>query len=191
MRRTIWAGAITLLIAAPVGATAHQAAQSSQTQSQTKTQTGPAQTSSGQTSSVGDRARKVRQDQKGAPKPVVFTNENLPRSSTISVVGKTGPATNPAKTQAQAAADEKSDERMWRQKFADARYKLVEDRQKLSILESELNSLGMVRYFNEDDVASKQQAIADQQKQISADQKALDDLADSLRKAGGDPAWAR
>jgi hypothetical protein len=33
--------------------------------------------------------------------------------------------------------------------------------------------------------------MLDQEKQVAADQKAIDDLEDALRKAGGDPAWSR
>lgn len=199
MQRHIWIAAITLFIAAPIAVTAQQTSQSGQTQGQAQSQTkasaaptqgAPAQASAGQPNSVAEAARKARQDQKSAQKPVVFTNENLPRSSTISIVGATGPAASSASIQAQSAADEKSDERMWRQKFADARYKLQQDRQKLSMLQSEFNALGLVRYFNEHDAVTKQQAIADEQEQINADQKAIDDLEDNLKKAGGDPAWA-
>ncbi|HKF51843.1 MAG TPA: hypothetical protein VKB26_05990 [Candidatus Acidoferrales bacterium] len=201
MRRRIWAAAVTLFIAVPISFAAQQAAQSGQTQaqgqaqgqtqSQAKAQESPAQPS-GQSSSVAAAARKAQQDQKNSQKsPVVFTNENLPRSSTISVVGASGPANPGANAQAVAAADEKSDERVWRQKFGDARYRLLQDRQKLATLQLEYNSLGMVRYFDDADAVSKRQAIAEQQKQIDADQKALDDLQDALRKAGGDPSWAR
>lgn len=196
MRRNIWIAAITLFVAAPIGATAQQASQSAQSQGQAQNQTNaqaaPAQASAGQSSSAADAASKARQDQTSAQKtPMVFTNANLPRSSPISVVGVNGPPASSASIQARAAADEKSDERMWRQKFADARHTLQEDRQKLSMLQSEFSALGMVRYFNENDAVTKQQAIADQHKQISADQKAIDDLRDNLKKAGGDPAWAR
>ena len=194
MQRNIWIAAITLFIAAPFSVRAQQSSPSGQTQaqSQTSAQAAPAQASPGQAGSVAEAARKARQDKKSAQKtPVVFTNENLPRSSAISIVGATGPAASDASMQAEAAADEKADERMWRQKFADARYKLQQDRQKLSMLQSEFNALGLVRYFNENDAVTKQQAVADEQKQINEDQKAIDDLQDALKKAGGDPAWAR
>lgn len=182
-----------LFVAAPICVTAQQTAPTgpaqSQPQSDAKAPADPAQASASQHGSVADAARAARQDQKAMQRPpVVFTNENLPRSSTISVVGATGSAGSGASTRAQAA-DEKSDERTWRQRFADARYKLQQDRLKLLTLQSEYNSLGMVRYFNENDAVAKQKAIAGQQRQIEVDQKALNDLEDNLRKAGGDPAW--
>jgi chromosome segregation ATPase len=204
MRPTMWMAATVLLFATPAACVAQQATQTqSQTQSQSQVQgqaqaqnqsAAPAKTQAtvtNSTNSVAEAARKAKQDQKNAPKPVVFTNENLPRASTISIVGTNRPPETGAELQADAAADAKSDEQAWRQKFADARYKLQQDRQKLQMLQNEFNALGMVRYFNEADAVSKQQAIADQQKQINADQAAIDDLTEELRKAGGDPAWAR
>jgi hypothetical protein len=187
MRAKIWVAAMAALFAAPLAFAAQQTSSApAQPQSQTKTQPAPAQESP-----VVAAALKARQNQKSAQTaPVVFTNENLPKSSAISVVGST---TRPdAGAQAQSdAADAKADEKMWRQKFADARFKLQQDREKLTMLQSEFNALGIVRYFNEADAVSKQQAVADQQKQINEDQKAIDDLQEALRKAGGDPAWAR
>lgn len=198
MRRNImWIAATTALIVAPACVRAQQTSQSGQSgqtqeQSRANTQAGPAPSFSAQPGSVAEAARKARQDKKSAQKiPVVFTNENLPRSSAISVVGATGPEASSASMQAEAAADEKSDEKMWRQKFADARAKLRQDREKLATLKSDLNALGMVRYFNEHDAVSKQQAVIDEENQINADQKAIDDLEDALRKANGDSAWAR
>lgn len=193
MRAKILIAATALLVAAPIAFSAPQAAQQSQpaqNQSQNQPQT-KVHVLTAPANSVAQAARQARQNQKNGPAPVVFTNENMPRNSVISVVGTTGGAQTGANAQAEAAADAKSDERMWRQKFADARQKLRQDQQKLSMLKSDLNALGMVRYFNETDAVTKQQAVLDQEKQINEDQKALDDLQDSLKKAGGDPAWAR
>ena len=203
MRPTMWMAATVFLFATLAVCVAQQTSQSAQTQTQTQAQTQaqtqtpaaasakPQAAATSSTDSVAEAARKAKQDQKNSPKPVVFTNENLPRASTISIVGTNRPPESGAEQQAQAAADAKSDEQTWKQKFADARYKLQQDRQKLQMLQNEFNALGLVRYFNEADAVSKQQAIADQQKQINADQAAIDDLTEALRKAGGDPAWAR
>ncbi len=193
MRAKILIAATVLLVAAPIAFAAPQAAQQSQpaqNQSQNQPQT-KVHVLNPPANSVAQAARQARQNQKNGPAPVVFTNENLPRNSVISVVGTTGPAQTGANARAEAAADAKSDETMWRQKFADARQKLRQDQQKLSMLKSDLNALGMVRYFNEADAVTKQQAVLDQEKQINDDQKAIDDLQDDLKKAGGDPAWAQ
>ena len=190
MRKTLRL-ALTALLFTPAFAWraqgAQQASQSAQTQTQDQTKT---QSPTTRANPVVEAARKARQNQKSAPStPVVFTNENLPKSSTISIVGSTTPADTGA--QAEAAADAKDDEKTWRQKFADARAKLRQDKEKLTMLKSDLNALGLVRYFNENDAVTKQQAVLDEENQINVDQKALDDLEDALRKAGGDPAWAQ
>lgn len=167
-----------------------QTSASTQPQTQTQDQAKPQASTSPAASSVAEAARKARENQKKAQSaPMVFTNENLPKSSAISIVGNTAPR-DAGQAQAEAAADAKSEERMWRQKFADARAKLREDKEKLTSLKNDLSALGMVRYFNEHDAVTKQQAVADQENQINADQKAIDDLEDALRKAGGDPSWA-
>ncbi len=202
MRKTLRL-ALTALLFTPAFAwralgTQH-ASQSAQTQTQTQapnqTQT-PNQTKTlsptTQANPVVEAARKARQNQKSAPStPVVFTNENLPKSSSISIVGSAPRGDAGAQAQAEAAADAKDDEKTWRQKFADARAKLRQDKEKLTMLKSDLNALGLVRYFNENDAVTKQQAVLDEENQINVDQKALDDLEDALRKAGGDPAWAQ
>lgn len=196
MRTKILIAAIAALATALCGFAAPQASPQSQStqnpaqsqaQAQSKAQAPPAPANS-----LAEAARQARQNQKnGQPTTIVFTNENLPRNSVISIVGATRQPQTSANAQAEAAADAKSDEKMWRQKFADARAKLRQDKEKLAMLKSDLNALGMVRYFNEADAVSKQQAVLDQEKQINEDQKAIDDLQDALKKAGGDPAWAR
>ncbi|MGC1106411.1 MAG: hypothetical protein WA876_07720 [Candidatus Acidiferrales bacterium] len=203
MRKTLRL-ALTILLFTPAFAWraqgAQQASQPAQTQTQTPNQA-PNQTQTPNQNKtlspatpanpVVEAARKTRQNQKSAPAPVVFTNENLPKSSSISIVGNAPRSDAGAQAQAEAAAEAKDDERMWRQKFADARAKLRQDKEKLAMLKSDLNALGMVRYFNENDAVTKQQAVIDEENQINVDQKALDDLEDALRKAGGDPALAQ
>ncbi|MFZ0640551.1 MAG: hypothetical protein WA020_10370 [Candidatus Acidiferrales bacterium] len=197
MRKTLRL-ALTVLLFAPAFAWraqgARQPSQSAQTQTPNQTQN-PNQTKTltptTQANPVVEAARKARQNQKSASTPVVFTNENLPKSSSISIVGSAPRANAGAQAQAEAAADAKDDEKTWRQKFADARAKLRQDKEKLAMLKSDLNALGLVRYFNENDAVTKQQAVIDEENQINVDQKELDDLEDALRKAGGDPAWAQ
>jgi hypothetical protein len=191
MQARNWMAATALLVSAPLALAAQQQQSSAPAQQQNQKQShGQAKPqSTANQSPIVAASIKARQNQKNSA-PVVYTNENLPRASAISVVGNSTPTDPGAQAQADAA-DARADEQMWRQKFADARLKLQQDREKLTVLQNEFNQLGMVRYFNEADAVSKQQAIADQQKQINDDQKAIDDLQDALRKAGGDPSWAR
>jgi hypothetical protein len=188
MRKGIWLTTLALCFSVPHASVAQQASQVQPTgQSQTA---GPAQTQKSASPSPAkadplvEAARKARQAKKGTPPPVVFTNENIPTSATaISVVGDApASADSSASAHAPEAQDQKNDERMWRQQFAAARSKLREDKDKLDV---------MKKYFNETDSLIMQQAMVAQEKRISADQRAIDDLEEALRKAGGDAAWGR
>ena len=191
MRRGIWLTAVALFFSVPHASVAQQA---SQTQSAGQSQSG-AQAQNKQSSSASpspakadplvEAARKARQSRKGTPAaPVVFTNENMPTSATaISVVGNASASTDSsASTRTLQARNTNNEEKVWRQRFAAARSKLREDKDKLDV---------MKRYFNETDSVMIQQAVLDQEKRISADQRAIDDLEEALRKAGGDAAWSR
>lgn len=198
MRKGIWLTAVALFFSVPPASVAQQTSQAQSTgQSQTGAQAEAEKTASASPAKADplvEAARKARQAKKVTPAPpVVFTNENMPTSATaISVVGNASASTDSsARTQALEAQDAKNDEKMWRQKFGAARLKLRDDKDKLAELKSNYNALGFTRYFNETDSVKIQQAMLDQEKQVAADQKAIDDLEDALRKAGGDPAWSR
>lgn len=198
MRKGIWLTAVALFFSVPPASVAQQTSQAQSTgQSQTGAQAEAQKTASASPAKADplvEAARKARQAKKVTPAPpVVFTNENMPTSATaISVVGNASASTDSsARTQALEAQDAKNDEKMWRQKFGAARLKLRDDKDKLAELKSNYNALGFTRYFNETDSVKIQQAMLDQEKQVAADQKAIDDLEDALRKAGGDPAWSR
>lgn len=193
MRRTLGIAFAALVAASLTGwqaRGAQRSAPASQAQPQTQTQT-KSQSAPSQGSSLAEAAKKARQNQKNPQSaPVVFTNDNMPRSSTISVVGNTNSSSATAGTRASTTAA-KDDETTWRLKFINARAKLRQDQEKLVFLRNDLNSLGFVRYFSESDAVAKQKAVQGQENQITADQKAIEDLQDALRKAGGDPAWAQ
>ena len=174
-----------------------------------------------QKDSVADAARKAREEQKNAAKsPVVFTNDNIgatAASGTVNVVGNASPAPKSSGsastegTTAQsgqaagapgaASASSENDEASWRQRFADARNKLKQDQEDLAVMQLELANLRLQYYpdpskamkqsVSNEDVYKKQQAIDKKQKEVQADQQALSGLEDDLRKAGGDPSWAR
>lgn len=193
---------------------------SSQTQSQSQTQTSAKPATSkpqSQKESVADAARKARDEQKSAAKaPVVFTNDNIgatASSGTVNVVGTATPApksSDSTSTEGAAEGDKSSsasgassnDESAWRSRFSTARSKLQQDQEALGVMQRELQQLRVQYYPNDpqkamkqsysnDDVFKKQQAIEKKQKEIQADQQALSNLQDELRKAGGDPSWAR
>lgn len=192
--------AVSLAQAAQSGENAHQSQQQSKTQ---------AQAQAPQKQSLADAARKVREKEKAAPKaPMVFTNDNIPTAGGgVSVVGaQTEESKEPGKgaTAAESkAAPEKSnnDEAMWRKQFADARRKIAQDEQALSIMQRELGELNVQYYpdptkamkqsVDRSDIVKKTEEIAAKQKELDADKQALSNLEDQLRAAGGDPGWAR
>jgi chromosome segregation ATPase len=218
MRKRIWLATLLVALGAAQLCSAQQASQSakppqSSQASANKQTAAPAKTptQAGQqvtvtkTDSLADAARKAREAQKNAPKAkMVFTNDNIPTSSSgVSVVGASASdSEKPANSDAAAAAgQDKNDEAMWRQKFADARHKIDQDKQELSIMQRELGELNVQYYsdptqqmqqdYSRSDINNKQNAIDAKQKELAADEQALSDLEDELRKAGGDPAWAR
>ena len=174
-----------------------------------------ASTSSSQSDSLGDAARKARAQKKDPSKPAkVFTNEDMGSlKGTISVIGNE-PAQGTDKTAEKDdnkkptnGADAKDvrkpepkDEPYWRAKFAAARKTLADDTKELDILQREFN-LKQEQYSQDPNWAmheqntradiNKTQSEIDAKKQdVEKDKQALSDLEDELRKAGGDPGWA-
>jgi hypothetical protein len=156
-----------------------------------------------QQDSLAAAARKAREQRKEAPKAVkVFTNDNIPTAGDISSVG-TAPVATPAAGSAPPAAPAtaSNDEKSWRDRFANLRSKLDQDRQKLDVMQRELGVLNIQYYsdptkamqqqYSRSDINKKSAQIDAQKEQVEADQKAIDDAQDDLRKAGGDPGWAR
>lgn len=217
MRQKLWFPAIVAALMMPAMAGAQQGSQSSsqsaptsqssdkQATSQSTAKPASQATAAQQPESLAEAARKARAAEKTAPKaPMVFTNDNIPTVSTgVSVVGQGAASSSEAAgtnaTSATPAAG--GDEAAWRQKFADARHKIDQDKQELAVMQRELGELNVQYYPNptqalmqsisRSDIDKKQAAIDAKQKQLAADQQALSDLQDELRKAGGDPGWAR
>jgi len=205
MRRRPWVVAAMLVIPASSWC---------QSQDQNQAQTGgtsqsaaaPAQPS--QQPSLADAARKAREQKKDATKATkVFTNDNLPSNGSISTVGtESAPAAEaaaqgtegaPAATPAGATDEEKA----WRDKFADLRRKLAQDQSDLEVMQRELGVLNLQNYndpvkamqqsLSRDDINKKTADIEAKKKQVAADQQAISDAEDDLRKSGGDSGWAR
>jgi chromosome segregation ATPase len=157
---------------------------------------------------VAEAAKKARAQQKTEPKPKkVYTNDDFASSS------KPAPTTNssaPAEKkegdadQADADKDKKQDakgEEFWRKSFASTREKLANAEKELDILQRELEKSelqyypdpqkAMVQQFNRSDINDKRAKIDAKQKEIAALKQQLSDMEDDLRKAGGNPGWAR
>lgn len=214
MGKGIWLVVFIAVLIIPRLSPAQQTSQSTQTSQsasdkQAASQSKPAaqatsQATAAKTGSLADAARKAREAEKNAPKaPVVFTNDNIPTSSTgVSVVGQAPSASSDQSVSSSAPAGaDNNDEATWRKRFADARHKIDEDSAELSVLQREIGELNVQYYpdptqalmqsVTREDLIKKQAAIDAKQKQLDADKQALSDLEDELRKAGGDPGWAR
>ena len=145
-------------------------------------------------------ARKAREQKKESAKsPKVFTNDNIPSTGGVSTLAtaSAAPDNNGGAATTPAGADEKA----WRQKFADLHHKLDQDKENLDVMQRELGVLDVQYYgdpvkamqqqYSREDINKKTAAIEAKKKEIDSDQQAIDDAEDALRKAGGDPGWAR
>jgi hypothetical protein len=204
MRRSLWLTAVAATLLFPAaGLCQQQDQQSSATTAQT-----PAK----QEDSLAAAARRSREQKKDTSKPAkTFDNDNLPTTGGISTVGS---ATSAAADGASGAVDAgggaapsggsksaSGDEKSWRRRFADLRHKLEADQQELELLQRELGVLdiqnysdpmkGMQQGLTRSDINDKTAKIDAKKKQIAADQQAISDAEDELRKSGGDSGWAR
>ena len=155
---------------------------------------------------VADAARKAREEQKNAPKPKkVYTNDDF---ATDKAAASSAPKPAAGQADTDQAADDKADtendpksEAYWRKRFRKTRDKLAQSEKELDVLQRELNK-NEVQYYPDPQKALMQQntrsdinkdaAKIDAKKKEIADLKQqLSDMEDDLRKAGGDPGWAR
>jgi hypothetical protein len=158
--------------------------------------------------SLAEAARKARERRKEEAKtPRVFTNENIPTSGGISSVGQpAAPAGSSSaegtETGAPAATGSSGNgEKFWRDKFADLRHKLEQDQENLALSQRELGTLNTQFYTDPNkqlqqqltrgDIDKKTAEIDKAKAQVDADQQAISDAEDDLRKSGGDSGWAR
>jgi hypothetical protein len=194
--------AIAVLAFLPRAARAQQANSSSGSSSQSTSSSAPAATTAQAPPAdpLAAAARKAREQQSQVKKPAkVFTNDNLPTAGGISTVGVTSTAA-PA-DQSSSAAPAAQGEKYWRDKFASLNKKLEQDQAELDVMQRELGQLNLQNYsdpveamqqgYSRGDIDKKTADIDAKQKEIEADKQAISDAQDDLRKAGGDPGWAR
>jgi len=156
---------------------------------------------------VADAARKTREQQKNAPPPKkVYTNDDIPSAPEPPPAVAAKPSgdassTAPASTSASGDDKDKNPEAYWRKRFQSAHDDLAKAEKELDVLQRELNK-NQVQYYPDPQKALMQQndrsEINDTQAKIDAKKKEVDslrqrlsDMEDELRKAGGDPGWAR
>lgn len=164
------------------------------------------------TDDVAAAARKAREQQKMAPKPKkVVTNDDMP-SAPPPAPAPAATDANGAKPEGQqatntASADEKAaesdpkSEAYWHKRFQALHDKLAGAQKELDVLQRELNT-DQVQYYSDpqkalmqqhdrSDINEKTAKIDAKKKEIDSINQQISDLEDELRKAGGDPGWAR
>jgi chromosome segregation ATPase len=161
--------------------------------------------------SVADAARKAREKKKSAPKPkhVVTEDEIAPRvpepppqSATASAAPAAAEATSgaPASTSAEKN-DPPNSEAYWRKRFAAQRKRIADAQVELDVLQRETEKASVQYYsdpqkalqeqYSRKEVNDKTEKVEAKKKEIAALKQQLSDLEDELKRAGGDPGWAR
>ena len=166
----------------------------------------------GQAPSLGEFACQLRAERAKAPSRSVrvFTNDNLPArpaGAGLSVAVSMSPAPSSeagGSSTSTAASPEGRGEEYFRGKMRSLRAQLELHQRELAVLEQKLSQGQMAYYPNPQktltqestpafysDMNKLRQEIAKKKQQIADDEKALDDLRDELRRAGGNPEWLR
>jgi chromosome segregation ATPase len=160
---------------------------------------------------VADAARKSREQQKKEAKPKkVYTEDDLSRGKgnaseqSATSAGQQSAEGTPQNTEAGATGEgnaAQTDEKKWRKRFQDLRDKIAQSEKELDLLQRELNK-SQVQYYADPqkalmeqnqrkEINEKTSKIDAKNKEIEQLKQNLSDLEDELRKAGGDPGWAR
>jgi hypothetical protein len=166
----------------------------------------PARAQEQSTDDIAAAARKAREQKENAPKPKkVVTNDDIPAAKTDAPAAD-AEAVKPPDAQGAAATDKSADndpksEAYWRKKFQKVRDQINTAEKELDVLQRELDK-GQVQYYSDPQAALTQQhdrsdinektaKIDAKKKEIDTLKQQLSDMEDGMRKAGGDPGWAR
>jgi chromosome segregation ATPase len=162
---------------------------------------------------VADAARKARTEKQATPKPKkIYTDDDFASTKHPAAQGPKAEGAAPSATTDQAVNDQSAakdgsasndpkSEAFWRKRFQTLRDKLDQSEKELDILQRELNK-DQLQYYNDPqkalmqqydrkDINEKTSKIDARKKEIEDLKKKLSDMEDELRKAGGDPGWAR
>ena len=161
---------------------------------------------------VADAARRAREAKQTAPKPKkVYTDDDVSRSkpapaaTSITDNSSTQDSSKPvagtsSKTPTSADQDAKA-EADWRKRFKDQRENISRAEKELDILQRETQKAevqyysdpqkAMTEQYTRKEINDKDAKIAAKRKEVEQLKQGLADLEDAMRKAGGDPGWAR
>jgi hypothetical protein len=161
---------------------------------------------------IADAARRAREAKQNAPKPKkVYTDDDVSRPKPATPAtsatrdssrqGSSAPgAGTTADTPTTADQDAKT-EADWRKRFKDQRENISRAEKELDILQRETQKAevqyysdpqkAMTEQYTRKEINDKDAKIAAKRKEVEQLKQGLADLEDALRKAGGDPGWAR
>jgi hypothetical protein len=156
---------------------------------------------------VADAARKAREAKKDVPKPKkVWTDDDLKKATpdTTSTPGSGSGAAASSTGQGGGGGTQANDpngEVAWRAKFKEQHDRIAAAEKELDVLQRELQKAQLEYYPDPQKAMTQQNTRADindktakidaKQKEIAQLKQGLDDLEDQLRKANGNPGWAR
>ena len=157
---------------------------------------------------VADAARKARAEKQAAAKPKkVYTDDdfaskkNAPATPAANTGGDQASATDATAATDAAALNDPKSEAYWRKRFRTVRDKLDNSEKELDVLQRELNKdqvqyysdpqKALMQQYDRKDINDKTAKVDAKKKEIEDLKKQLSDMEDELRKAGGDPGWAR
>lgn len=154
---------------------------------------------------LADAARKARAEQQTAPKPKkVFTNDDFAPPAAAKTPDTKPPAvadTGASDDKTTATENDPKSEAYWRKRFSTTRAKLARSEKELEVLQRELSKnevqyypdpqKALMQQYTRKDINTDRAKIDAKQAEVDALKKQLSDMEDDLRKAGGDPGWAR
>lgn len=149
--------------------------------------------------SLGDLARELKKERATEPRqPVkVYTNQNIPAGDAgLSIVGPPEVSGSEASVQGPRHGED-----YYREKMAELEQRLDTDKRELSVMQQHLNvnqlqyypdpTKALEQQYSRSDIHKGQQDVDAKQKQVVADEQAIRDLEDQLRRDGGEPGWLR
>jgi len=168
---------------------------------------------------LADLARQAKaQRAKSREKTKVYTNEDIEALPPLAMRTTNRPPGKPTaqsttgnkagndalKARPAEAGSEKNGEEYFRARMGKLEERLELDQREVTVLQQTLGQSEMMYYSDPvqgllqssgptamSDVHSQQTQIAQKQADVAADQVAIDNLQDELRRAGGDPGWLR
>jgi len=153
-------------------------------------------------------AKKAREAKKNAPKPKkVLTDDDVAHRApdAASTDDKTAAGADQKNGEQKADGDTKPEdpnsEKAWRKRFAAQREKITKAELELDVLQREVEK-GLVQYYsdpqkalmeqnNREELKTKTAKIEEKKKEVARLKQELENMEIEMKRAGGDPGWAR